>query len=98
VRTAVFATPDVGRLFMICHVCHRVVPSWRLVGHAKQMPHLGCVCGCQHVRPARIPEVQAAYWVLVRGLLIRRLLGRKRQQSEWDPRLPWRTGAPGMAL
>lgn len=83
-----WATADVGRVFMVCYSCRRVVPAWRLI-ISKPRPNQrrGCVCGSGDVKSETIPEWRAGYWLLVRGFLIRRLIGRN---AEWDPRLPLR--------
>lgn len=79
-----FAPDGAGRTFVVCYHCRRVVPAWRLV--SSQPTQMGCRCGSGHVRPAVISTAQAYWWVFVRGLLLRRVLGHR----EWDPRLPVR--------
>jgi hypothetical protein len=86
----VFSTPDVGRVFLVCHTCHRVKPHWDISpsdadgedgdGRCRH-------CGDNTVIPFRIPEWHAAWWVLVKGWLWRKTIRRK---ERWDPRLPWR--------
>ena len=78
-----FSSPGVRRFFLLCKECRRVVPVWKLVG--VKVNHPGCRCGCLYTKPRNIPEWQAAYWLCVRGLLIRKLILRK---TDWDPRLP----------
>jgi hypothetical protein len=74
-------------LFMACDKCGRIVPHWRYCMTAAEVKaaggHVGCWCGAITVRPSRIPEWKAAWWVLVRGYLIRKVLQRK---QHWDPR------------
>ncbi len=86
-KYAVGASAEVGRVFMICAQCRRVVPAWQLVS-AKVKPgdKIGCKCGTQNVRPAIISEWRAAYWVIT-SFLVRRVIRRER---DYDPRLPWR--------
>lgn len=70
---------------MCCDKCRRVVPAWRMLG---RMPmKTGCVCGCTKTWAAHIPEWQAAWWLLIRGRFIRKILLRK---ENWDPRIPMR--------
>lgn len=81
-------TPGVARVFMTCVRCRRVVPTWRLMASTRRPGYrMGCFCGSGEVRPTRISEWVAAYWVLVRGVLIRRLVFRC---PDWDPRIPMR--------
>jgi hypothetical protein len=83
-----WTTPHVARVFMICDKCRQIVPSWRLVGLKLQKS--GCRCGCSKTWAMQIPEWKAAYWLLIRGWLIRKVLLRK--TTNWDPRLPLRDG------
>lgn len=72
--------------FMVCNKCNRLVPHWRYCLTAEEYRAegaLGCRCGSIQVRPAIVPEWQALWWLLVRGLLIRRVL---QQKAHWDPR------------
>jgi hypothetical protein len=81
-------TPEVRRYFLRCLSCHSVVPLWRcVISKVKPGQRAGCVCGCSDVRPSRIPGYAAAYWLLVRGILIRKWILRL---SDWDPRIPYR--------
>lgn len=88
-RAGTFGASDgVGRVFMACRKpgCGRVVPYWNLViAKRERGQRAGCKCGGGDVSPMHIPEWKAAWWVLVRGLLIRSLLFRK---TNWDPRMP----------
>lgn len=52
------------------------------------------VCGDARVRPAHLSSLRAAWWVLVMGLLWRRLVCRKTEQRLWDPRMALRFRAP----
>jgi hypothetical protein len=81
-------TPGVGRVFVRCRLCGRVVPAWQVI-ISKRRPGdvVGCRCGSGDVQYARISWLSSAYWVLVRGVLIRRVL---RRSPEWDPRIPYR--------
>lgn len=74
-------TSEVGRVFLRCGAgpksgCNRVVPHYRLYGKGKP-GH--CRCGHVYVRPAQIPEWQAAVWLL---------WGYVTKQG--DPRMPMR--------
>lgn len=83
---AMFSAPGVGRRFMVCKDCRRVVPSWRLVVEKPKPGYrFGCRCGCTFCQPRVINDARAMYWVLVRGLLLRRLL--QWRTDDWDPRL-----------
>jgi hypothetical protein len=88
-RVVIGTTPDVGRLFVRCHDCSAVVPAWDLV-KTKIGGRTGCRCGSVHVRPKELGFVTAAWWLFVRGFLIRRALWRR---DDWDPRIPWRQRA-----
>lgn len=86
--TNVGMTPGVGRNFLRCHDCRRVVPAWRLV--REKLPkgeRIGCTCGSTLVRGTFLGDWHAAWWVLVVGVLWRRTILR---QSDWDPRIPTR--------
>jgi hypothetical protein len=88
-RYAVGASPEVGRLFLVCKECRKVVPMWRCVATKEnRLKRMGCKCGHQYVRPAHIPEWQAALWVVVVGLFWRRLIWQRK--DDWDARIPWR--------
>ncbi len=86
-KHALGASEHVQRYFLVCMECRRIVPMWTLVGDAKAMKRAGCKCGRGDVRPYPIGELRAAWWLLVRGLLIRKLLLRK---ASWEPRIPFR--------
>lgn len=76
--------PGVGRVFVRCDECQRVVPHYTITGkHGR----LDCRCGGRVFRPVRLPEWQAAWWVLVVGLLWRRTI---RRRPDWDARVPVR--------
>jgi len=82
------ASPDVGRVFMVCYECRRVVPAWRLVmSEAKPGTPIGCRCGSAHVKTATINALASGWWFFVRGLAWRKLV---RRLKEWDPRVPVR--------
>lgn len=92
-RVAIGASPQVSRVFLVCNDCQRVVPMWRCV-IAKVRPgqKVGCTCGSGLVRPRRVSYATAAYWLVLRGIVVRRVLLRKRAQDEWDPRIPVQGG------
>lgn len=84
---AVFGTTDeVGRLFIRCFSCRRIVPAWRVISE-KPGGVPGCWCGSKDVRPDTIPTSAAVYWLLFRGLVIRKWILRTKN---WDARIPWR--------
>jgi hypothetical protein len=89
-RLGIGATRTIGRVFIACEKCGRVVPHWRVIRLATERHRIGCRCGHLSCRYIRIPEWQAAWWVLVRGYLIRKFILRKRV---FDPRIPWRSVA-----
>lgn len=73
---------------MVCDSCKRVVPHWdtsMTEKEAKARGFIGCKCGNIRMRPSIIPWYQSAWWMLVRGWLLRKHLLRKRL---WDPRVP----------
>lgn len=70
-------TPGVGRVFLVCRECQRVVPYYRVYG---PKAHMGCPhCANDTYRIARIPEWKAALWLLW-GYVSR----------QGDPRMPIR--------
>jgi len=82
---AVLAEDGIGRIFIACKECQRVMPHYRAYG-PKEDPTSGmCKCGGVLFRPTVLPEWKAAWWVLVRGWLIRKKLQKK---ELWDPRMP----------
>lgn len=85
-QVAVFATPEVGRIFLACDACQRVVPHYRAYGPPATAR---CRCGGTLYRPVRIPEWQAAWRVLVVGWLWRKTICRR---TLWDPRMPVQQG------
>lgn len=91
-RHAIGASEDVGRVFFLCRDCRRVIPSWNLI-QARRSEPIGCRCGGSFFVPRNISEWHAAYWVVVRGFLWRRVVQRRR---DWDPRVPDRTRQPGV--
>ncbi len=84
---AVFSTSEVGRTFLRCSACGRVVMHYWVCKAVGETGRTGCPCGGIHVRSTRIPEWRAAYYVLSR-LVWRKWLLRK---PYWDPRMPERT-------
>jgi hypothetical protein len=81
-------TDDSGRIFIACADCRRVIPVWRVVGHRAEVVGQCPSCGHGDFKPRQIPNWKAAWWVLVRGWLIRRVLQGK--TNDWDPRISWR--------
>lgn len=79
-----FTTPGVDRIFLACDTCKRMVPHYRIYGRG--VPGR-CKCGGNALRPVRLPEWRAAWWVVIVGWLWRRTL---RRCEEWDPRMPIR--------
>ena len=78
----------VGRIFVRCHDCKRVVPAWRLLKTKPSDGATGCDCGSMHVAPFVAPFLTAAWWLFVRGILIRKWM--LRLSDNWDPRIPHR--------
>lgn len=70
-------TPGVGRVFVRCTQCQRVVPYYKLTG---RIVRYGCACGNKHFRPVNIPEWQAVVWLAWAWL-----------RRKGDPRMPMRT-------
>ena len=71
-------TPGVGRVFIACRECHRVVPYYRLYG--RHLPRAGCPhCAHLYFHPVQIPEWKAALFVAW-GFLTK----------QGDPRMPFR--------
>ena len=83
------AGPDVGKVFMACMGCGKIRPMYQLAEKK-----VACKCGSIRLRPTRIPEWQAAWWVLVVGGLWRRLILRKKETRFWEPRMPMRFRDP----
>lgn len=84
-----FTTPDVGRIFLACERCGRVVPHYKVYAARTATSWRSCPCGHGVYRYRHLPEWQAAWWVLSRYVW-RRLVCR---QASWDPRVPVR-GVP----
>lgn len=81
-----FTTPTIGRIFIGCKDCLRVMPHYRIYGRRPTSPRDGqCRCGGTQFRPVRLPEWKAAFWVVVVGWLWRKTINK---QQEWDPRMP----------
>lgn len=87
-ETVAFATPEVGRFFLGCRRCARVVPQYRCYG-SQDAPGVGlCKCGNNTFSPMVIAEWRAAVWVLVIGWVWRKTI---RGYEMWDPRIATRT-------
>jgi hypothetical protein len=84
---AVFTTDDVGRVFLGCKECRRIMPHYRAYGPATKRGVGQCKCGSTMFRPIRIAEIRAAWWVVVVGWLWRKTI---RKETLWDPRMPVR--------
>lgn len=83
-----WTTPDVRRYFLRCASCGRTVPLWRCLSVRPEKGQIvGCKCGGQDVKPSQVSTLSAAYWLLIRGYLIRKLILRK---HEWEPRIAYR--------
>lgn len=86
--TAVFATADMGRIFIACQECRKVMPHYRIYGRRVTKATDGrCQCGSTTFKPIRLPEWKAALWVVGVGWLWRKTI---RKEREWDPRMPIR--------
>lgn len=85
---ALFATPEVGRIFLACQTCGRTVPHYRVYGRVGATKTSGrCACGATMYRPIVLPAWKAAWWLLVVGWVWRKTM---RREPEWDPRMPIR--------
>lgn len=80
---------EVGRIFVRCKECRRVVPSWNLMRLKGDTDRVGCKCGSLEVKPRNIGKPLGMWWYFVRGLLVRKLILRK---GNYDPRIPHRQG------
>lgn len=86
--TVLWTTPGVDRLFCRCLGCGNVFPHYDAVYRAGERKTIGCrTCGGVKYSPANFPTLTQAWWLLVRGWLIRKVLLRK---DNWDPRMPSR--------
>lgn len=86
------ASNEVGRIFVRCYDCRRVVPAWNLLKQKGDGGRSGCKCGSNQVKPRNIGKPLGYWWYFVRGILIRKLILRK---SNYDPRIPYRQGHVG---
>lgn len=82
-ETVAFTTPAVGRFFLGCRRCGRVVPQYRCYGSQTEQGIGLCRCGNNTFSPTPIAEWRAALWVL--SCLVWRKWLRKREM--WDPRI-----------
>jgi hypothetical protein len=71
------ADPHVGRVFVCCRECQRVVPYYQLYGKNAEIARLGCQCGSTLFRPVTIPEWKAFLWLAWAWV-----------QGKGDPRMP----------
>ena len=78
-------TPGVGRVFLRCKDCRRLIPHYRVSGKTAAS-NLACRCGCPYMRPAHINDVLALAWVIY-AFVWRRLI---RRLDDWEPRMPFR--------
>ncbi len=85
-----FASPTVGRVFMVCTDCQRIRPAYELVMKAGTFSKVGCACGSKYSKPTNPPVLRAVWWLLVKGYLWRKAI---RRLTNWDPRLPMRSGS-----
>lgn len=69
-------TPGVGRVFVCCRDCQRIVPYYRLYGRGVSG---ACFCGNETFRASTVPEWKAGLWLLW-GWVSR----------QGDPRMPLR--------
>lgn len=92
---AAFTTPDVGRIFIACDHCARVMPHYKVYGRMSKPTDGMCRCGSRTYRPTRVPEWRAMLWVLVVGWFWRKTI---QQETEWDPRMPIRTAEVNAVL
>lgn len=86
-RVLFTTSPEVGRIFMRCRDCQRVRPAYEIVMRAGTYSRLGCRCGSRYHMAFNPTWWQAAWWLLVKGALWRRLI---RRLPNWDPRMPMR--------
>jgi hypothetical protein len=89
-KRALGATSEFLRVFLVCTVCHRVVPYYAIVGPRGRDRR--CRCGNGLVRPAAPAYWTGAAWVL--GCLVWRKWIRGRGEG-WDPRAPIRAAELG---
>lgn len=89
-QVAVFSTPEVGRIFIACRMCGRIMPHYVAYPPVGTRGKIGCKCGHREYSPVTLPEWKAAWWVLVVGWLWRKTIRRMHDQKHWDPRLPIR--------
>lgn len=83
-----FSSPGVGRIFIACDRCRRVMPHYRVYGEVVKTPADGlCKCGGAQFTPIQIAGWKAVAWVLLVGLVWRKWI---RNEREWDPRMPIR--------
>lgn len=84
----VATNPGQVKAFAVCVQCRRVYPHWLACmtgAEAKKRGYIGCQCGCVKIQPAIIPAWQSAWWFVVRGWLVRKVV---RRAPRWDPRMP----------
>jgi hypothetical protein len=87
-KRALGATTELLRVFLVCTVCKRVVPYYRLVGRAPRQERT-CKCGNSTVQMGSPGYLAGAAWVI--GTLTWRKWIR-RLGDAWDPRVPIHVG------
>lgn len=83
-------TPGVTRAFMRCKSCHAVYRHYWGCIPPGEKGQIGCKCGGTLAGFARLPEWQAAWWV-ISCYVWRKLILKK---TFWDPRMPIRYEVP----
>jgi hypothetical protein len=78
-----FATPEIGRFFLGCRRCARVVPQYRCYGSQDEAGVGLCRCGNNTFSPMVIPEWRAALWLLGCYVWRKQIL----KKDMWDPRI-----------
>lgn len=83
-----FTEPGIGRVFLGCASCGRVMPHYKVYGRVVEHIRDGmCVCGGGMFKVTRLPDWKAMWWVLVVGWFWRKTV---KKEVEWDPRMPIR--------
>ena len=83
--------PELHKSFARCHGCGAIWPHWWSNVTAEEFKTgkprpIGCQkCGNSRLFPCLIPAWKSVWWFFVRGMLIRKVILKKRL---WDPRIP----------